>query len=203
MGRPPTIDRAAVLTAGLAVADQQGLDALTMQAVARRLGVTAMALYRHVESKSDLLDGLLELLMAEFTAPGLGACLPDQFAAVSASVRACAKRHPHVFPLLMQRPASTPDARRYRDCLTRALRDAGVARRELARTERLISTAILGFAASEAGGRFTHHSQRELDRDFARLQELLLQFIESQLPIEPARLDSDHLKPKTTPAKPR
>ncbi|HEY5013008.1 MAG TPA: TetR family transcriptional regulator, partial [Acidimicrobiia bacterium] len=51
MARPRQIDRAAVLRASLAIADKRGIDALTMQAVAERLGVTPMALYRHVENK--------------------------------------------------------------------------------------------------------------------------------------------------------
>ena len=43
------------------MADEKGIEALTMAAVAERLGVTPMALYRHVAYKTDLLDGLVEL----------------------------------------------------------------------------------------------------------------------------------------------
>jgi hypothetical protein len=59
-----------------------------------------------------------------------------------------------------------------------ALKEAGVEESRIPQTERLISTAILGFAASEAAGRFRNHSRRQLDADFAVLQELLGQFIE-------------------------
>src|SRR5690606_21008169 len=72
MGRLAQISRPAVLAAALAVADERGLDALTMQAVAARLGVTAMALYRHVRDKDDLLDGLVEALLTEFPPPDPG-----------------------------------------------------------------------------------------------------------------------------------
>lgn len=41
-----------------------------MAAVAERLGVTPMALYRHVANKADLLDGLVERLLTEFPASG-------------------------------------------------------------------------------------------------------------------------------------
>jgi Bacterial regulatory proteins, tetR family len=57
VGRTAQISRAAILSAGLAIADEHGLSAVTMQAVARRLRVTPMALYRHVANKDDLLDG--------------------------------------------------------------------------------------------------------------------------------------------------
>jgi hypothetical protein len=48
----------------------------------------------------------------------------------------------------------------------------------LAQTERLVNTATLGFAASEAAGRFRDHSRRQLDADFELLQGLLGRFIE-------------------------
>ena len=69
VGRPARIDRDAVLATGLVIADELGLEALTMGAVAERLGVTPMALYRHVVNKADLLDGIVELLLTEFPAP--------------------------------------------------------------------------------------------------------------------------------------
>jgi len=53
--------------------------------------------------------------------------------------------------------------------LAAALREAGLPEAELARAERLISTAVLGFAASEASGRFRQHDQSVIDADFAEL----------------------------------
>jgi hypothetical protein len=50
-----------------------------------------------------------------------------------------------------------------------ALREGGVADGAVARAERLISTAVLGFAASEAAGRFRQHDQAVIDDDFAEL----------------------------------
>ncbi|MEV4454701.1 TetR/AcrR family transcriptional regulator, partial [Microbispora sp. NPDC049633] len=65
MPRPKTIDRAAIVAAALDVADADGVASVSMHTVARRLAVTPMALYRHVANKADLLDGVVELLMAE------------------------------------------------------------------------------------------------------------------------------------------
>jgi hypothetical protein len=50
-----------------------------------------------------------------------------------------------------------------------ALREAGLAEAAAARAERLISTTVLGFAASEAAGRFRQHPQAVIDEDFAAL----------------------------------
>lgn len=55
----------------MAVADDEGLDAVTMRAVATRLGVEAMSLYRHVANKDDILDGLVELVVEKMEVPTL------------------------------------------------------------------------------------------------------------------------------------
>lgn len=63
---PLTRDR--VLAAACDLADQDGLDALTMRRLAEALGVEAMSLYHHVPNKDAILDGLVELAFAEFEA---------------------------------------------------------------------------------------------------------------------------------------
>ena len=83
-----------------------------------------------------------------------------------------ALRHPQIFPLLLQRAAVTPGARRTREVVYAALREAGLAEDDVVQMERLLVTAVLGFAASEAGGRFAAHSAAQLNADFARLQDM-------------------------------
>jgi AcrR family transcriptional regulator len=180
VGRRPRIDRAAVLAASLAVADRDGLEALTMQAVADRLGVTPMALYRHVANKADLLDGVVESLLTEFPLPEQATSWQARLRALGRSVRETAQRHPAVFPLLLSRPATTPVALRVRDAVCVALVDAGVSPDAVDRTERLLSTIVLGFAASEAGGRFAGHSADEIDADFAYLEEVVEHLLETR-----------------------
>jgi AcrR family transcriptional regulator len=162
-----------VLAASLDLADELGLAAVTMQAVADRLGVTPMALYRHVANKADLLDGLVECILLEVPLPDPDAEWPDRLMALSRGTRAAALRHPQVFPLLLQRAAVTPGARRTRDAVYGALRQAGLDEEDVVQLERLLSTAVLGFAASEAGGRFAAHSVEQLNDDFGLLQDVL------------------------------
>jgi AcrR family transcriptional regulator len=192
MARPRRIDRAAVLRASLAIADEAGLDAVTMQAVADRLGVTPMALYRHVDSKGDLLDGVVESMLDEIPVPPADLPWDQQLAGMGRSLREVARRHPAVFPLLLQLPAKTPRARSRREQVYAALREAGVAPQHIERVERIVSTVALGYAASEVSGRFGGHSSRTIDGDHRALETFvragLQPFITDQ-PDQPATPD--------------
>jgi AcrR family transcriptional regulator len=191
VGRNPQISREAVLAAALRLADEQGLEAVTMHAVAKALHVTPMALYRHVDDKNALLDGLVELLLTEY--PSAGATdIPwdERLIALATGIRDTARRHPAAFPLLLTRPAVTPAARTVRDAVQAALREGALregALREgalpeaaVVQAERLISTAVLGFAVSEATGRFRQHDQAVIDADFAELLRWLRLALSSQ-----------------------
>jgi AcrR family transcriptional regulator len=146
--------RLEILDAALAIADEKGLGAVTMRAVASRIGVTAMALYPHVRSKEDLLDGLVGRLLAELSPPDPGMAWDERLRHIARSAREAGRRHPAVMPLLFARPAVTADAVRVVDLIYQGLLEAGVPDREVARVERLVSTFVLGYAISEASGRF-------------------------------------------------
>ena len=85
---------------------------------------------------------------------GAGAPWPDRLTAIARSARAVVIAHPWAASLIFARPAVTPDSVRTVDLLYTALLDAGVPAPEVPRLERMLSTVVIGFAASEAGGRF-------------------------------------------------
>jgi hypothetical protein len=121
--------------------------------------MSAMALYPHVSNKEALLDGLVDLLLAE-QLPVVRHLPADadwrvRLEAIAHGVRGIAARHPSAFTLLLARPSVTSDALRATDAVYQALLDAGVAAAEVDRVERLISTFVLGYAASEVNGRFS------------------------------------------------
>jgi AcrR family transcriptional regulator len=66
-GRParPALSRAAIIEAGLRVADGEGLNAVTMRRVAAKLDTSASALYVYIRSRDDLLDAMFDHVMAE------------------------------------------------------------------------------------------------------------------------------------------
>jgi AcrR family transcriptional regulator len=59
------LNRERVLRAAVALADERGIEALTMRSLGQELGVEAMSLYNHVAGKEAILDGLVELVVAE------------------------------------------------------------------------------------------------------------------------------------------
>ncbi|GAB3423131.1 TetR/AcrR family transcriptional regulator [Flindersiella endophytica] len=150
----PKLTRDAILQAALDLADDGGLQAVTMRAVAERLGVTAMALYAHVGDKDGLLDGLVERILADFPKSRAGLNWEEQLRELGAGAIAVARRHPQAFPLLLNRPAVTKGALRTREVVFAALLGAGVPEADVPRLERLISTLVLGYAVSATTGRF-------------------------------------------------
>ncbi|WP_027346135.1 TetR/AcrR family transcriptional regulator [Hamadaea tsunoensis] len=147
--------KTAILDAALALADERGLTAVTMRALAQRLGVTPMALYPHVGDKDGLLDGLVDRLLAELLPAAATEGPPaERLKALGRASRALAQRHPSAYALLLARPSVTPDAVRVVDALYGALSELGVPDAEVPRVERLISTFVLGYATSEVNGRF-------------------------------------------------
>jgi AcrR family transcriptional regulator len=68
-GRPPKLDREAVLDAAIELLDADGVEAVTMRRLARRLTVSPMALYRHVGDHDALLVALVERLAARLVYP--------------------------------------------------------------------------------------------------------------------------------------
>ncbi len=148
-----------ILRAALDIADEHGVAAVSMRAVAQRVGVSAMSLYPHVASKEALLDGVVDVLLAE-QLPTLEPLPADadwwtRLVAAAQGMRKLAARHPSAFSLLLARPSVTPDAVRATDMVYRAVLDAGIPDAHVARVERLVSTFVLGFAASEVNGRFS------------------------------------------------
>ncbi|MEU4170265.1 TetR/AcrR family transcriptional regulator [Streptomyces sp. NPDC026665] len=149
--------REEILDAAVAIADEHGVDAVSMRALADRVGVTPMALYRHVKDKSALLDGMVGRLLTALlpTDPAGHHTWDERLRALAHAARNVTQRHPWAANLLFSRPAVTPDGLRAVDIIYTALIEAGVPEPQVPRLERLISTFVIGFAASEASGRFT------------------------------------------------
>src|SRR5438552_16943582 len=119
------LSRDRILQAALELVDKGGIGSLTMRKLGQQLGFEAMSLYNHVANKDDLLDGMLDLVLAEMEAPqpeeGLAGI---RKAAISA--HESLRRHPWAAGLLMAPARVRPLRLAFMDALLGALRGAGV-----------------------------------------------------------------------------
>jgi AcrR family transcriptional regulator len=147
--------RDAILDAAVALADEHGLAAVSMRSVAARVGLTPMALYPHIGSKAALLDGMMGRILGELLPTSAAeADWRERLTDLAHAARRLTKQRPWAATLLLSRPSVAPDSVRVVDGIYQALLEAGVPDAEVPRLERLVSTFVLGYGASETGGRF-------------------------------------------------
>jgi AcrR family transcriptional regulator len=124
--KEPGLSREKVLAAALEIVDAEGLDALSFRRLAAHFGVTPMALYRYVESKEALLDGIGDLVLEKLELPNASAGdWRDQLRALAHSFRSQLLAHPAVGPIFLGRPLFTPAGLRVADALLGLFRGAG------------------------------------------------------------------------------
>jgi AcrR family transcriptional regulator len=152
-GRRPraTLSRDAIVTVGVELVEEGGLDALTMRAVGRRLGAGAMSLYRHVSGHEELLDLVLARLMAEIPDTPRSGDWREDAAALARDVRSALLRRPQLTVLLTSRAGAGGGLA----TLERAMaifRSAGLAPKEAAFANHALGNYIAGAALWEAVG---------------------------------------------------
>ena len=139
--------RERVLQAAIALADQGGIESLTMRKLAAALGVEAMSLYNHVANKGDLVDGIVDLVVGEIELPAS----EDWEVAIreyAVSAHEALLRHPWACSLVMS-PTTTRAARtqrlRYMEWLLGLLRGAGFSAELTYHAYHALDGHILGF----------------------------------------------------------
>ena len=109
-----SLTRELILAAAIEFVDEFGLSALTMRALGRHLGVEAMALYRYVNGREDLLEGVVDRLVAELRVAAAGQDLgpvdgwQGYLQWLARAVRQVARKHPGIFPLMATRHPAAP-----------------------------------------------------------------------------------------------
>src|ERR1700753_2724570 len=103
--------RELVLDAAVALVDRDGLDGLSRRKLGAALGVEAMTVYHYVPNKAALLDGLVEWVLQHSgtaSAPADGLSWDRLLRRYGQTLRSTLLAHPGVLPLLLSRPAVTP-----------------------------------------------------------------------------------------------
>lgn len=166
--RRTTLNRDRVLDAGIALADAEGIGAVTMRRLGRELGVEGMALYNHIDNKHDLLDGMLDCVAAEIELPDSGPDWRDQARRRAISAHAAFMRHPWSAALWTASINLGPARMRYLDNALRSLRQAGFPLELLDRTFHTIENHIVGHALQALGFPLDHGQMEQIGEDFLR-----------------------------------
>ena len=106
-----------MLHAAVALADEEGVSALSMRRLARELGVVPMALYKHVANKDELLDGMIDVVVAEIDPPIEDADWKTAIRERILSARRMLLRHPWASRVLETRTQPTPMLLAYIDSM--------------------------------------------------------------------------------------
>ncbi len=144
------LNRERIVAAGIALADQHGLAALSIRRIAAQLGSSTMALYHHVLSKRDLMNLLLDALNAEFQWPSQS--FPHWRATLShfaRESRRSLKRHPWASALHAGDCEYGPQCIRTLEYLLRTLSEFGLDMRSATRALGVLFVFVNGFVAAE------------------------------------------------------
>lgn len=144
------LSRERILQAALDLADENGIEAVTMRRLGQVLGFEAMSLYNHVSNKDDLLDGVIDLVLAESEPPSPDGEWDAAVRASAISIHAALRRHSWSSKLVMSgriRPARL----RYMDSLLGRLRQAGFSADTTYSIYHVLDAHIFGSALWEAG----------------------------------------------------
>ncbi len=147
--RRPRLTRDGVVTAAVALADEKGLAAVSMRALAGRLGVEAMSLYHHVPNKDALLDAMVDLVFGEFHAPGTGRPWREELRQRSVGARQALLRHRWAVGLMDSRRSPGPETLRHHEAVLACLRGNGFSLAATGHAVALLDAQLYGFMLQE------------------------------------------------------
>lgn len=140
---PLTRDR--ILVAGVTLADRSGLDNLSMRKLGQELGVDAMAIYRHVQGKDDLLDGVAEVVIGEIERPPPGSEWIAGLRGIVMAARSAMLCHPWAPRVLEERRTAGPQALAHIDAVLATLLAGGFTMETAHHALHVLSSRIFGF----------------------------------------------------------
>jgi AcrR family transcriptional regulator len=149
----PPLTRDEIVQRALAYADEGTLDQVTIRRLADDLGVTPMALYRHVQDKADLLEQVTDVLLARAGLPdrrvGWARCLTE----LARSLRSVLRDQPVAVSAFARRPQTSPTSLARYDAAMAALGRGGFDQAPATRAYAAVHTYTLGYCALEAARR--------------------------------------------------
>lgn len=177
-----SLDKNAILAAAAGLAEEIGLENLTLKKLASKLGVKSPSLYNHIEGLGDLMAGLSALGFKRFDEAmrdaAVGKSKDDALRALSFAYRRFAKENPELYKCMMSLPR--PNASLQQESASAVVRTLLVVlepyqweKPDAAHIIRIWKSAIHGFVTLEAAGFFK--AEYDIEESFSRLIACLLQ----------------------------
>ncbi|MFI5728680.1 TetR/AcrR family transcriptional regulator C-terminal domain-containing protein [Kribbella sp. NPDC051587] len=147
--RGDPLNRERVLRAAIALADRDGLDALSMRKLGNELGIEAMSLYNHVKNKNDLLDAIVDLVLTDIDVPPSGTPWKDAMRRRSISAHSVLVAHPWAALQIMSRFSIGPGMTKYLDSTLGRLLEGGFAVEGALDAWHTLDSHLYGFTLQE------------------------------------------------------
>jgi AcrR family transcriptional regulator len=157
--RNAPVNRERTLEVALAVADGEGIEAVTMRRLGRELGVEAASLYHHVNSKDQILDGLVDVVAAEIELPEPSTEWREAVGQRAHRTRAVLLRHPWAVSLMASRNSPGPATLGLLESGIRCFREGGFSIRAAAHAISTVDSYVHGFVLQEVNLPFRNESE--------------------------------------------
>ena len=151
MARPTRLTPEAIVATALELVDEEGLDALSMRRLARRLGVEAMSLYHHVRSKEALLDAMVERLWDNVELSLDATHWEDSMRQGMHVVRQGLLSHPNLLPMVATRPIMSQNPMVLVELSMAALVQVGFTAERSRQIVNVLVSFAVGHALAEVG----------------------------------------------------
>jgi AcrR family transcriptional regulator len=153
------LSRERVLQAAITLADESGIQALSMRRLAKELGVEAMSLYNHVANKNDILDGIVDIVMREIEIPSNGVDWKESLRQSAISAYEAFMRHPWACSLHMSTPRVSDARMLWMEGVLRTLREAGFSPEMTHHAYHALDSHITGFTLWVVNLPFDSHEE--------------------------------------------
>jgi AcrR family transcriptional regulator len=177
-----------VLRAAVKIADQNGIESLTMRRLADDLGAEAMSLYYYVASKEELLDGIADAVVAEINdavavidVPAAGASWKAAVRQRILAAREVLLRHRWAPRILETRTSTSMSVLLYYDGLLRLMRNGGFSYDLIHHSLHALGSRALGFSQEmfdPSGGTSDEETAAALESMASQIPHLVAMFME-------------------------
>jgi AcrR family transcriptional regulator len=167
MAKRTPLNRERVLRAAVALADDSGIESLSMRRLGQELGVEAMSLYNHVANKDDLLNGITDLILGEIELPDAGEDWKSALRRHAISAHDVLVSHPWACTLALSPDRASVASVQRAEWMLQQLREGGFSPEVTYHAYHALDAHILGFTLWQLGhGIVDAEHLRELAAEF-------------------------------------